>query len=77
MARPVMALVVFALCSACATEQRTTVVAADPPRRLVIGPSDAQLIAESQAACTGYGLLRGTAAFDRCVGDEFAARRPG
>ena len=77
MARRAWVLAAFALCGACATEQHTTVVATDTPRRLLAGPSDAQLLAESQAACAGYGLLRGTATFDRCLGDELAARRPG
>jgi hypothetical protein len=46
-------------------------------RPVVVGVTDAQLIAESRAACDSYGVPRGTANFDRCVRDEFAARRPG
>ncbi|HTR85368.1 MAG TPA: hypothetical protein VMI56_12880 [Reyranella sp.] len=37
----------------------------------------AQVMADSQAACVSYGIPRGTAHFDACVQDEFAARRPG
>jgi hypothetical protein len=77
MAKPAFALALLAVCAACATELHTTVVAPPPARAVVVGPSDAQLIAESQAACTSYGLLSGTAPFDRCVTNEFAARRPG
>jgi hypothetical protein len=39
--------------------------------------SPAELIAQSRVACEGYGVLRGTPEYDRCVQDEFAARRPG
>jgi hypothetical protein len=39
--------------------------------------STAQIMADSQAACASYGVPRATAQFDRCVQDEFAARRPG
>ena len=45
--------------------------------RLALGYSDAQIAADSQAACASYGVPRGSAQFDRCVQDEFAARRPG
>jgi len=76
MARRVFALAVLALCGACATERHTTVVA-EPARAVIVAPSDAQLLAESRAACAGYGLAGGTATFDRCVSSEFAARRPG
>jgi hypothetical protein len=68
-------LVLLLVCGACATERHTTVVA--EPARAVVVPSDAQLMAESRAACTGYGLQVGTPPFDRCVANEFAARRPG
>jgi hypothetical protein len=77
MARRLFALLLFASCAACATEQRTTVIAQPAVRAIAAPPSDAQLIADSQTACTSYGLLRGTAPFDRCVATEFAARRPG
>src|SRR5256885_3682020 len=46
-------------------------------RRVVVGYSDARVTADSQAACAAYGVPRGSANFDRCVQDEFAARRPG
>jgi len=72
MAGRALALAMLALCAACATEQHATVVAAD-----VVVVSEAQLVAASQAACESYGIVRGTAVFDRCVRDEFAARRPG
>jgi hypothetical protein len=39
--------------------------------------SDAQIMADSQAACASYGIPSPSANFDRCVQDEFAARRPG
>ena len=76
MARGVFALLLFAACAACTATEHTTVVA-QPVRAVVAPPSDAQLIADSQSACTSYGLMRGTAPFDRCVATEFAARRPG
>lgn len=44
--------------------------------RAAAGYSDAQLVADSQAACLSYGLPRGTAQYDRCVKNEVAARRP-
>ncbi len=44
--------------------------------RVVVGYSEAQLVADAQAACVSYGLPRGSAYFDRCVQDEVAARRP-
>jgi hypothetical protein len=77
MARRLFALLLILSCTACTAEEHTTVVAQPAVRAVVAPPSDAQLIAESQAACTSYGLLRGTAPFDRCVATEFAARRPG
>jgi hypothetical protein len=48
-------------------------------RRIVVAPgyAESQRMADSQAACAAYGVPRGTAQFDRCVRDEFAARRPG
>lgn len=74
---PLVSLTLLALCcGACATERHTTVLA-EPARAVVVGPSDAQLAAESRAACTAYGLQGGTPTFDRCVANEFAARRPG
>ena len=72
MAGRALALAMLALCVACATEHHTTVIAAE-----AVGVSEAQLVAASQAACESYGMVRGTAVFDRCVRDEFAARRPG
>jgi len=45
--------------------------------RVARGYADAQIMADSQAACISYGVPRGTAEFDACVQDEFAARRPG
>lgn len=77
MARQAVALALLMICGACATERHTTVVADQPARAVVVGPSDAQLIAESRAACTSYGLMLGSPTFDRCVANEFAARRPG
>jgi hypothetical protein len=46
-------------------------------RRAAAGYSDAQIMADSQAACASYGIPQPSANFDRCVQDEFAARRPG
>jgi len=45
--------------------------------RVAVVDGEAQLAAESYAACEGYGVPRGTSQFDRCIRDEFAARRPG
>jgi hypothetical protein len=45
--------------------------------RVAIGYDHARITADAQAACESYGVPRGTAIFDRCVQDEFAARRPG
>ena len=45
--------------------------------RVTVGYSEAMIIADAQAACTSYGVPRSSAQFDRCVQDEFAARRPG
>lgn len=79
MARPALAAALLVLCSgACSTEQHTTYV--DPPVGAVSaveGATPAQLMAESQAACDSYGLMRRTASYGRCVQDEFATRRPG
>jgi len=75
MARPAFALALLLVCGACATERHTTVVA--EPTRAVLIPSEAQLLSESRTACTGYGLQAGTPSYDRCVANEFAARRPG
>lgn len=75
MARPACVLALLVVCGACATEQHTTVVA--EPTRAVAVPTEGQLLAESRAACTGYGLQAGTPSYDRCVSNEFAARRPG
>ena len=80
MARPVLAAALLALCTgACSTEQHTTYVTAPPVSAgpVVEGVIPAQLMAESRAACNSYGITRGTANYDRCVQNEFAARRPG
>jgi len=80
MASRALAAVVLALCAgACATEHHTTYVTADAPVRapVVVGVTDVQLTAKARAACDSYGIPRGTANYDRCVQDEFAARRPG
>jgi hypothetical protein len=79
MARPALAAALLALCiGGCATEHRTTYVSAPPARVPVVeGVTATQLMAESRAACDSYGITRGTATYDRCVQDEFAARRPG
>ena len=45
--------------------------------RVAAAYGDARITADSQAACSSYGIPRGTAQYDRCVQDEFAARRPG
>jgi hypothetical protein len=45
--------------------------------RVTVGYDDAQIMAESRTSCASYGVPGGTAQFDRCVQDEFAARRPG
>jgi hypothetical protein len=76
MARRAIALGSLVICAAC-TAEHTTVVASAPPRAVLAAPSDAELIAQSRTACDSYGLLRGTAPFDRCIANEFAARRPG
>jgi hypothetical protein len=65
------------LCAACATERHTTVVERPAVHAVVVPPSDAQVAAESRAACSGYGLQPATPTFERCVAKEFAARRPG
>ena len=80
MARPVLAAALLVLCTgACSTEQHTSYVIAPPVSAgpVVEGVTPAQLMAESGAACDSYGLTRGTANYDRCVQNEFAARRPG
>lgn len=80
MARPALAAALLALCTgACAAEQHTTYVPAPAASAVPIveGVTPAQLMAESRAACDSYGITRGTANYDRCVQDEFAARRPG
>jgi hypothetical protein len=45
--------------------------------RVAVDDTEAQLVAESDAACEAYGVPRRTSLFDRCMRDEFAARRPG
>jgi hypothetical protein len=80
MARQALAAVVLALCAgACSAERHTTYVTADAPVRhsVVVGVTDVQLTAEARAACDSYGIAHGTANYDRCVQNEFAARRPG
>ncbi len=77
MARRALAMVVPALCAgACTAEHHTTYVTADVPVRAPVVTAG-QLAAEARAACDSYGIPRGTANYDRCVQDEFAARRPG
>jgi hypothetical protein len=44
---------------------------------VVTGYGVARISAASQFACASYGIARGTAQYDSCVQDEFAARRPG
>jgi hypothetical protein len=60
----------YARCQARLAEQRRL-------GRVAASYGDARIIADSQMACTGYGIPRGTPSYDRCVQDEFAARRPG
>jgi hypothetical protein len=38
--------------------------------------AEARIVADSQAACSSYGLMRGSARYDRCVQRETAYRRP-
>jgi hypothetical protein len=45
--------------------------------RVAASYDSARLAADAQMACESYGVPRGSANFDRCVKDEFAARRPG
>jgi hypothetical protein len=45
--------------------------------RVAVGYDSARVTADAQSACESYGVPRGSANFDRCVQDEFAARRPG
>lgn len=45
--------------------------------RVAIGYDNARILADSRGACESYGIAPGAATFDRCVQDEFAARRPG
>jgi hypothetical protein len=79
MATRALAAALLAACTgACATEQHTTFVSAAPaPVRPAEVVTSAQLSAEASAACDSYGLVRGTPTHDRCIRDEFAARRPG
>jgi hypothetical protein len=60
----------YAGCQARIAEQRRL-------GRVAANYGDARIFADSQVACTSYGIARGTAQYDRCVQDEFAARRPG
>ena len=59
----------YVRCQQLVAEQRRTVV--------VSGYPESRRMADSRAACAAYGVPQGTAQFDRCVQDEFAARRPG
>ena len=80
MARRALAAVVLALgAGASAAEHHTTYMTAHVPVHapVLVGVTDVQLTAEAQAACDSYRIPRGTANYDRCVQDEFAARRPG
>ena len=45
--------------------------------RVAASYGDARITADAQVACSNYGIPRGTAQYNRCVQDEFAARRPG
>lgn len=54
---------------------QTREAAARRTGRVQAGYSDAQIMADSQAACRSYGLAYG-AGYDRCVQREYAARRP-
>jgi hypothetical protein len=45
--------------------------------RVAVTYGDARITADAQVACSSYGIPRGTAQYNRCVQDEFAARRPG
>jgi hypothetical protein len=38
--------------------------------------AEARIVADSQDACSSYGLMRGTSRYDRCVQREIAYRRP-
>jgi hypothetical protein len=60
----------YASCQARIAEQRRA-------GRVAATYGDARITADAQVACTSYGIPRGTAQYDRCVQDEFAARRPG
>src|SRR5258708_33820478 len=44
--------------------------------RVVVGYSEAPIIADSQAACASYGVPPGAAQFARCVQSQFPARAP-
>ena len=44
--------------------------------RVVVGYSEAQIYADSQAACRAYGLVPYDRSYDVCVQREYAARRP-
>ncbi len=69
-------LVALAL-GACSIENKRVVDQQQPGTVVTVPPSDVQILARSQSACDSYGVPRGTAQFDRCVQQEFAARRPG
>ena len=79
MARRALAAALLAVCTgACATEQHTTYMTTErAPARAGEVVTSAQLNAEALAACDSYGLVRGTPTHNRCIRDEFAARRPG
>ena len=44
--------------------------------RVAASYGDARIIADAKAACAACGVPSGSANFDRCVQDKFAARRP-
>ena len=45
--------------------------------RVAVNYGEARIMTDLQAACSSYGIPRGTMQYDRCVQNEFAARRPG
>ena len=60
----------YARCQARIAEQRRY-------GRVAVNYGEARIMSDSQAACSSYGIPRGTTQYDRCVQNEFAARRPG
>jgi hypothetical protein len=61
--------------SACSVEHKTVVASDDPCTTCgFTAPSADYAICQARIA---YGIQSGTAQYDRCVQNEFAARRPG